>query len=46
MTGSGGVGMVAIGVPWWIALPVLLAVALLLGFGVWKVIKTLWAIGG
>jgi hypothetical protein len=40
--GSGGVGMVAIGVPWWVVALVLLVLA----FGAWKLVKFFWAMFG
>ena len=42
MQGSGGVGFVSIGIPWWVAVILLLFVA----FGVWKLAKLLWTMFG
>lgn len=39
-TGSGGVGFVSIGIN---EIIILLVVVLLVGFGVWKLAKLLWA---
>jgi hypothetical protein len=43
-TGSGGVGAVSIGVAEPVVLLVIVAVVLLLGFGLWKLVKLLLAV--
>ena len=46
MNGSGGIGAVSVSLPeWaiWLAIPVVIA---LVGFGVWKLVKFFWAVGG
>jgi hypothetical protein len=43
-TGSGGIGAVSIGIAEPVVLLVILAVLVLLGFGLWKLVKLLLAV--
>ncbi len=45
-TGSGGIGAVSIGIAEPVVLLVILAVLVLLGFGLWKLVKLLLAVSG
>jgi hypothetical protein len=43
-TGAGGLGAISVDISHPLALLILLAILLIVGFGAWKLVKLLWAI--